>query len=286
MPTTSDQRWPRAIDLALEKVVDVSGLDLAFGAQVRPDGRHLTIARFRGARTTALQDLVVHRGTGLGGKALAFRRPVAVADYVHAKGISHEYDIPVSREGMHSILAVPVLVSGRVTGVIDGALRQRLPIGDRTQQTAMAIARETGQSLTDNAPPVEQAHGGMTLSEVYAELSSILARTSDPVSCVVSIWNTLSDSSNKPSAGPHPRIRTPEAADQWTWLMIAAHTQLRLARHLVEDLPRPWERHPATPARLSATRVRRGFRRVRQTTATPTNPPKPSRPGPGRPTAS
>jgi hypothetical protein len=83
-----------------------------------------------------------------------------------------------------------------------------------------------------------------------------------------------------------PRIRTPEAADHWTWLTIAAYTQLRLARHLVEDLPRPWERHLATPTRLSPTRVRRGFRRVRLTTVSPANPPKPSRPGPGRPAGS
>lgn len=83
-----------------------------------------------------------------------------------------------------------------------------------------------------------------------------------------------------------PRIRTPEAADRWTWQMIAAHTQLRLARHLVEDLRRPWERSPAAPARLSPVRVRRGFRRVRPATALPANPPKLSRPGPGRPPGS
>lgn len=33
-----------------------------------------------------------------------------------------------------------------------------------------------------------------------------------------------------------PRLRSPEAADRWTWLVIAAHTQLRLARPLAEDL--------------------------------------------------
>lgn len=27
-----------------------------------------------------------------------------------------------------------------------------------------------------------------------------------------------------------PRLRSPEAADRWTWLVIAAHTQIRLAR--------------------------------------------------------
>lgn len=46
-----------------------------------------------------------------------------------------------------------------------------------------------------------------------------------------------------------PRVRAPDAADRWTWLMIAVYTQLRLVRHLVEDRRRPRERKPATPAR-------------------------------------
>lgn len=83
-----------------------------------------------------------------------------------------------------------------------------------------------------------------------------------------------------------PRIRTPAAADRWTWLVVAAHTQLRLARHLVEDQRRPWERKPATTARLSPARVRRGFRAVRLTIASPASAPKFSRPGPGRPAGS
>jgi hypothetical protein len=82
-----------------------------------------------------------------------------------------------------------------------------------------------------------------------------------------------------------PRIRTPAAADRWTWLLIAAHTQLRLARHLVADLRRPWER-PAQPGRLTPARVRRGFRNIRPTTLLPARAPKPSRPGPGRPPGS
>ncbi len=82
-----------------------------------------------------------------------------------------------------------------------------------------------------------------------------------------------------------PRIRTPAAADRWTRLLIAAHTQLRLARPLVADLRRPWER-PAQPGRLTPARVRRGFRNIRPTTLLPARAPKPSRPGPGRPTGS
>ncbi|HYT70091.1 MAG TPA: hypothetical protein VEK78_01845, partial [Gemmatimonadales bacterium] len=47
----------------------------------------------------------------------------------------------------------------------------------------------------------------------------------------------------------------------WTWLILTAHTQLRLARHLTEDLRRPWEKPVTRPGRLTPARVRRGFRR-------------------------
>ncbi|MFC4951273.1 NF041680 family putative transposase, partial [Pseudonocardia sp. GCM10023141] len=83
-----------------------------------------------------------------------------------------------------------------------------------------------------------------------------------------------------------PRVRTPTAADRWTWLMCAAYTQLRLARHVVEDLRRPWEKAPAKPERLTPARVRRGFRNIRPTITLPAGAPKPSRPGPGRPPGS
>jgi hypothetical protein len=82
-----------------------------------------------------------------------------------------------------------------------------------------------------------------------------------------------------------PKIRTPEAADRWTWLIIAAHTQLRLARGLVNDLRRPWEK-PRPPARLTPARVRRGFRHLHPKITRPASAPKPSRPGPGRPPGS
>jgi hypothetical protein len=65
-----------------------------------------------------------------------------------------------------------------------------------------------------------------------------------------------------------PKIRSPEAADRWTWLVVAAHTQLRLARPLAHDLRRPWER-PLPPERLTPARVRRGFRHLLPADAKP-----------------
>jgi hypothetical protein len=79
-----------------------------------------------------------------------------------------------------------------------------------------------------------------------------------------------------------PKLRDPAAADRWTWLIIAAHTQLRLARDLTTDLRRPWER-PCPSRRLTPARVRRGFRHLRPKITLPARAPKPSRPGPGRP---
>lgn len=79
-----------------------------------------------------------------------------------------------------------------------------------------------------------------------------------------------------------PKTRSPDAADRWTRLILAAYTQLRLARPLAADLRRPWEK-PVSPERLSPARVRRGFRNLRTKTACPAAAPKPTRPGPGRP---
>lgn len=79
-----------------------------------------------------------------------------------------------------------------------------------------------------------------------------------------------------------PSLCTPEQADRWTWLTIAAYTQLRLARGLVDDHRLPWEK-PRQPHQLTPARVRRGFRRIAPVIGTPARPPKSDTPGPGRP---
>ncbi|WP_224275573.1 NF041680 family putative transposase [Streptomyces sp. LS1784] len=79
-----------------------------------------------------------------------------------------------------------------------------------------------------------------------------------------------------------PRLRHPEQADRWVWLVLTAYTQLRLARPLSADLRRPWEK-PLTPDLLTPGRVRRGYHRIRRLIGTPARTPKAARPGPGRP---
>jgi hypothetical protein len=80
-----------------------------------------------------------------------------------------------------------------------------------------------------------------------------------------------------------PQVRDPEAADRWTWLVIAAFTQLAAARSLASDLRLPWEA-PATPGQLTPARVRRDFPNLHANLPRLTSVPKPGKPGPGRPT--
>lgn len=55
-----------------------------------------------------------------------------------------------------------------------------------------------------------------------------------------------------------PRLRTPEQAHRWSWLIAAGYTQLLLARDLTHIRLLPWERHrPRSPHR-----VKRGFSRL------------------------
>ena len=82
-----------------------------------------------------------------------------------------------------------------------------------------------------------------------------------------------------------PALCTPEQADRWTLLVIAAYTQLRLARSVVDDIRLPWER-PRDPTKLTPARVRRGFRRLHAAIGTPASAPKSQTPGPGRPKGS
>lgn len=79
------------------------------------------------------------------------------------------------------------------------------------------------------------------------------------------------------------KVRTPEQADRWVRLVVAAYAQLLLARPHTADLRRPWEKPPAPDRPLTPGRVRRGFPNIRRQIGTPAHVAKPGRPGPGRP---
>ncbi|CAM5260383.1 MULTISPECIES: response regulator transcription factor [Streptomyces] len=142
---------PEAVDAvemqaALSRLRRTSGLPVVFGGLLS-DARHARIAELNGAQTSALRGLVISAGSGLGGKAIALSRPCAVTDYATSRHISHEYDAAVAAEGLRSVVAAPVVVRRAVRGVLYGALRTPVTLGDRTFDAVVAAARDVEQSL-------------------------------------------------------------------------------------------------------------------------------------------
>ncbi|MFE9012032.1 response regulator transcription factor [Streptomyces cyaneofuscatus] len=175
---------------ALAGLRRTSGLPVAFGGMLS-DARHARIAELDGARTGALRGLVISAGSGLGGKAIALARPCAVTDYPVSRHISHEYDTAVAAEGLRSVVAVPVVVRRTVRGVLYGALRTPVSLGDRTFDAAVAAARDVEQALAVRdevrellALTQEQAAAGPgaweDVREAHRQLRALAPRVADP----------------------------------------------------------------------------------------------------------
>lgn len=176
---------------ALLRMRRTSGLPVAFGGLL-PEPRRLRITELSGTATTSLQGLTITAGNGLGGKTIALSRPLAVTDYSTSRVISHEYDAAVAAEGLRSVLAVPVVVRRRVRGVLYGALRHPLALGDRPVSAAVEAARELEQRLavrdeadrllsTCRQPTAGDPAAWEEVREAHGELRALAGRVADPL---------------------------------------------------------------------------------------------------------
>lgn len=123
--------------LALQRA---TGLPVAMGGPVSAGSRALVIDQLRGTATRSLQHLRVDTGAGLGGKAVALRRPSTVVDYLSAQGITHKYDRAVAPEQLRAVLALPVRVGASTRAVLYAATRDSITFGDRVLHAASAVA--------------------------------------------------------------------------------------------------------------------------------------------------
>ncbi|MFF7216154.1 response regulator transcription factor [Streptomyces sp. NPDC008238] len=176
---------------ALLRMRRTSGLPVAFGGLLPEPGR-LRISELSGTATASLQGLTIATGNGLGGKTIALSRPLAVTDYSTSRVISHEYDAAVAAEGLRSVLAVPVVVRRRVRGVLYGALRRPLALGDRPVSAAVEAARELEQRLavrdeadrllsTCRQPTAGDPAAWEEVREAHGELRALAGRVADPL---------------------------------------------------------------------------------------------------------
>ncbi len=171
----------RAVSPETRLLLDLRALapvDMAFAATVDPDGGSFVLDRFDGARTGSLRGVRSAVGDGLGGRCIALRRPVYVADYVTARGISHQYDRAVSAEGLRSIVAVPVFDGDVVRAVVYAGSRRTLGFGERLVDRAVSVVR---RHPTAPAPPEPPTTGVRAPGpDEIAELREIASAVDDP----------------------------------------------------------------------------------------------------------
>ena len=165
----------------LDRLQRVSGLPVVFGGTRRRDraGNRLVISRLSGTVGNSLSTLAVRPGAGLGGAVLSLGETRRVDDYASASTITHDYDrIVVDQEHLTSIVAVPVIISGRVEGIIYGAVRDRGPIGDRSLRAAEVVADLLGRDVEERMA-ARFGHRPPLKTDALTELAAIIRDTDD-----------------------------------------------------------------------------------------------------------
>lgn len=138
-----------AIRAALTTLKTATGIPVAMYGTLLADNR-LQITQWIGLRTPALQELVIESGAGVGGRVVATRRAVGISDYTRANVISHEYDKQIQDEGLHSIVAVPVITQREIRGVLYVGVHSPVRLGDKVIEEVAMTARCLEQDLAVN----------------------------------------------------------------------------------------------------------------------------------------
>ena len=110
-------------------------------------GEELILHKVHGDLTGMLRGLRVHSGLGLTGKVYGSGAASWVDDYFVAADITHTFDGQIAAEGVRRLMAVPVLRSGQVLGVLAIGARSDGAFGGRSLHRISAIADEVGVAV-------------------------------------------------------------------------------------------------------------------------------------------
>lgn len=181
-------------DLVAQAVRDLTRrtrFPVAFGGLL--DSGEVPVTAIVGSRTRSLEGLRVQPRRGLGGRAMTELRPRMTHDYGASRQITHDYDGFILGEGLRTLLAIPVIVSGRPRGVLYAGAWEMPPAGGVTTAPALQIAdalaaelrirEEVERRLRSMSLPAPAAALSPThreeLRESFAELRSIAALVPD-----------------------------------------------------------------------------------------------------------
>ncbi|KAB3519780.1 GAF domain-containing protein [Corynebacterium sp. zg254] len=202
-----------AIFSALNSLKNATGIPATMYGAVQTDGK-LRINKWVGLRTPALHNLEMNVGVGVGGRVLATRRPVGVSDYTRAKSITHDFDRHIRDEGLHSIVAVPVIVNRDMRGVLYAGVHSKARMGDKVLEEVTMTARCLEQDLA--VLDALRRHDG--------------ARNSSSAAAA----NANSATSSAASQAAAPKQNRSMSGAEWEQVR-ATHSKLRMLANRVED---------------------------------------------------
>ncbi|SDQ89754.1 LuxR C-terminal-related transcriptional regulator [Microbacterium sp. cf332] len=179
------------VSRAIDELARSTRFPVVFGGLESQGSVHVTA--IAGARSHAIDDLVVRVGRGLGGAAMIEKRPRLALDYRTARTITHDYDRAILGEGIATLFAVPIVTDGRARGVLYCGSWSQAPVGDLVARPAFRAADAIGTELRIRdevqrrlslTPPPETVAGlspsaREDLRESFAELRSIAATVDD-----------------------------------------------------------------------------------------------------------
>ncbi len=154
----------------------VLGADVAAGANRIAEDDTMEVVAVVGGRTEALNGLVVGPQEGLGGQAAVLRRTAAVADYCLSRAITHDFDHAVRAEGLHAVMAAPIVRAHRLYGLLYAARRSAVPWTDGDRTALLGLARQTAVAM-------EVADSAREMAEVavFSERQRLAIRLHDSV---------------------------------------------------------------------------------------------------------
>lgn len=133
------------IDDAVTEFARATSFPLAFGG-LEAHGI-TTVTSVWGNRTPSLFGLRVQRARGLGGRAMSEGRPRLTPDYARSQLITHDYDTEIGAEDVLTLLAIPVILDGRVRAVLYGGNRSDSRSMQASMPAGIAVAKALAQEL-------------------------------------------------------------------------------------------------------------------------------------------
>lgn len=188
---TTSESETQLMARAVTELAQRTRMPVAFGGWEQNGA--VRISSVTGTRTRLLDNLMVQATRGLGGAAFVEKRPRLAIDYRSARGITHDYDHAILGEGIATLFAVPVLVSGRSRGVVYCGAWTQAPIGELVSKSAFGVAEELATEVRVreevdrriatmgrvDTGPIGTGAAREELRESFAELRSIASGVQD-----------------------------------------------------------------------------------------------------------